>query len=104
MVMYAQTIKREFIVWFMHSATIFVFFTDKIIGFWGGLEDLFFEKTLTKMPRNMLDKMWDRYKMIPIFKLLNIPAPTAPITNIGPEVVQKIDIFFASVVVISCFE
>jgi len=56
----------------------------------------FFEKRLKPIPRIMLDKMCDKYKITPILYSPNRLVPTAPITKIGPEVVQKIDIFLAS--------
>ena len=40
----------------------------------------------------------------PSLKLCSIPTPTAPITKMGPDVVQKIDILFASSSVIRFFE
>ena len=44
----------------------------------------------------MLEIMWDAYKIKPILYDSNIVQPTVPMTKIGPDVVQKMDIFFAS--------
>ena len=56
------------------------------------------------IPKIMLDKICEIYKIMPSLMFLSIPTPTAPITKIGPEVVQKIDIRFASSSVIRFFE
>lgn len=54
-------------------------------------------------PIKKLDIICDKYKISPILYSPNMPIPTAPMTKIGPDVVQKRDIFFASVCDISFF-
>jgi hypothetical protein len=51
-----------------------------------------------------LDKICERYIITPSLKLESMPTPTAPITNAGPDVVQKIDILFAASSSINFFE
>ena len=48
--------------------------------------------------------MCDAYKIMPILGLPNIDIPIVAITNPGPEVVQKTDIFFESLSDIMFFE
>ncbi len=51
------------------------------------------------IPLIIAPKMWQRRMVYPIFALENIPIPTEPKINIGPEFEQKLIAFFAF-----CFE
>ncbi len=97
--MYAPTTKREFIVsetvfWIMF---ILFLFNNKVLWLLVVVFVCFFlVKRLKIMPINKLEIMCETYKIMPIFALENIDIPIVAITNPGPDVVQKIDIFFAS--------
>ena len=61
----------------------------------------FFSSPLTlrrryKMPFKIAPKTWLKNKIYPTLMFLNIPIPTAPIINIGPDVEQNADILKAS--------
>ncbi len=73
---------------------------DKTIFVWVWFLDL--KIKLYIMPRIKLDKIWDAYIITPSLKLDSMPTPTAPITKIGPEVVQNKLIRFASSSLIKC--
>lgn len=98
--MYAPTVKREFTVSERQSAIIFELCFVRVIPSklfcWCACSLSLPLKRLKRIPRITLDKICETYKIIPYEKLLNIIVPTVPMTKIGPDVVQKMDIFFAS--------